>query len=131
MCILVCSLTPVSKYISLSVSISLYIIIYIYNTCVDVYSKPTIAPNYLSTPEDCLVAADSIAVARRIIQGKHIHDEADERPGVRPVPDESGSVLTPYSPEEVRPGAHLLTTEELIEGARGMRCICVTICNYG
>jgi choline dehydrogenase-like flavoprotein len=36
----------------------------------DADSPPVIAPNYLATPEDRRVAADSIRVARRIVRGK-------------------------------------------------------------
>lgn len=70
----------------------------------------------MSTPDDCQVAADSISVARRIIQGKHIHEEYPEKL--------EGSVLSPYNPEEVRPGVHLVSNEELVDGARGWILVC-------
>ena len=53
---------------------------------------PAIAPNYLSTETDRLVAAESIRCARRIM-----HQPA----------------MAKYSPEEYRPGAHLETDAEL------------------
>jgi choline dehydrogenase len=53
---------------------------------------PAIAPNYLSTPEDRQVAADSLRVTRRIV----------------------GQVaLAKYKPEEFKPGVQFQTDEEL------------------
>ena len=53
---------------------------------------PAIAPNYLSTPEDRKVAADSLRVTRRIV---------------------SQSALTKYQPEEYKPGVQFQTDEDL------------------
>ena len=53
---------------------------------------PAIAPNYLSTPEDRQVAADSLRVTRRIV---------------------SQSALAKYQPEEFKPGVQYQTDEDL------------------
>ncbi|MHB1250279.1 MAG: GMC family oxidoreductase, partial [Polaromonas sp.] len=53
---------------------------------------PAIAPNYLSTPEDRQVAADSLRVTRRIV---------------------SQRALAKYQPEEYKPGVQFQTDEEL------------------
>ena len=53
---------------------------------------PAIAPNYLSTPEDRQVAADSLRVTRRIV---------------------AQPALARYQPEEFKPGAQFQTDEEL------------------
>jgi choline dehydrogenase len=53
---------------------------------------PAIAPNYLSTPEDRQVAADSLRVTRRIV---------------------SQSALAKYQPEEYKPGLQFQSDEEL------------------
>ena len=53
---------------------------------------PAIAPNYLSTPEDRQVAADSLRVTRRIV---------------------SQSALAKYQPEEFKPGMQFQTDEDL------------------
>ncbi|MEJ7932513.1 GMC family oxidoreductase N-terminal domain-containing protein [Ramlibacter sp. AN1015] len=53
---------------------------------------PMIAPNYLSTPEDRKVAADSLRVARRIV---------------------SQPALAKYQPEEWKPGPQYQTDDEL------------------
>ena len=53
---------------------------------------PAIAPNYLSTPEDRQVAADSLRVTRRIV---------------------SQSALAKYQPEEFKPGVQFQTDEDL------------------
>jgi choline dehydrogenase len=53
---------------------------------------PAIAPNYLSTPEDRQVAADSLRLTRRIV---------------------SQPALTPYQPEEIKPGAQYQSDDEL------------------
>ena len=58
--------------------------------------SPAIAPNYLSTPEDRQVAADSIRLTRRIVRGK---------------------ALARYSPEEFVPGPQFDTDELLAEAA--------------
>ncbi|MBC7467875.1 MAG: GMC family oxidoreductase N-terminal domain-containing protein [Ramlibacter sp.] len=53
---------------------------------------PLIAPNYLSTPEDRKVAADSLRVTRRIVQQP---------------------ALAQYQPQEWKPGAQFESDEEL------------------
>ena len=53
---------------------------------------PAIAPNYLSTPEDRQVAADSLRVTRKIV---------------------SQSALARYQPEEFKPGVQFQTDEDL------------------
>ena len=53
---------------------------------------PAIAPNYLSTPEDRQVAADSLRLTRRIV---------------------SQPALAPYRPEEWKPGTRFQSDEEL------------------
>lgn len=58
---------------------------------------PAIQPNYLSTPEDQQVAVDSLRLVRRIV---------------------SMPALQKYRPEEYKPGAHLTTHEDLLNGAR-------------
>ena len=52
---------------------------------------PAIAPNYLSTPEDRQVAADSLRVTRRIV---------------------AQPALARYQPEEYKPGVQFQTDEE-------------------
>ncbi|PVE21825.1 choline dehydrogenase [Microvirga sp. KLBC 81] len=63
----------------------------------DASDAPSIRPNYLSTPEDQQVAVDSLRLVRRIV---------------------SMPALQKYRPEEYKPGAHLNTYEELLNGAR-------------
>lgn len=53
---------------------------------------PAIAPNYLSTPEDRKVAADSLRVTRRIV---------------------AQAALAKYQPEEWKPGVHYQSDEDL------------------
>jgi choline dehydrogenase len=53
---------------------------------------PVIAPNYLSTPEDRQVAADSLRLTRRIV---------------------AQPALAPYQPQEWRPGVQYQSDEEL------------------
>jgi choline dehydrogenase len=53
---------------------------------------PIIAPNYLSTPQDQQVAADSLRVTRRIV---------------------AQPALARYQPEEFKPGVQFQTDEEL------------------
>jgi len=55
-------------------------------------AAPAIAPNYLSTPEDRQVAADSLRVTRRIV---------------------AQPALAQYQPEEFKPGVQFQTDEEL------------------
>lgn len=62
----------------------------------DPQDAPVIAPNYLSTPEDKRVAAESIRFTRKIV---------------------ASEALKAYQPKEYKPGANLNTEEELIEAA--------------
>ncbi|MGQ3004278.1 MAG: GMC oxidoreductase, partial [Hydrogenophaga sp.] len=74
---------------------------------------PLIAPNYLSTPEDRQVAADSLRVTRRIV---------------------AQPALAKYQPEEFKPGLQYQTDEELarlagvdrhlrVRGVAGLRVV--------
>lgn len=58
----------------------------------DPLAAPKITPNYLSTAADCKVAADSLALTRRIV---------------------AAPALAAYRPEEFMPGIHFQTEEEL------------------
>ncbi len=58
----------------------------------DFQDAPAIAPNYLSTPEDRQVAADSLRVTRRIV---------------------AQPALAKYRPEEFKPGAQYESDDEL------------------
>jgi choline dehydrogenase len=58
----------------------------------DFRTAPAIAPNYLSTPEDRKVAADSLRVTRRIV---------------------AQPALAKYQPEEWKPGVQYQTDEDL------------------
>ena len=58
----------------------------------DFNAAPAIAPNYLSTPEDRQVAADSLRVTRRIV---------------------AQPALAPYRPEEYKPGPQYQSDEDL------------------
>jgi choline dehydrogenase-like flavoprotein len=62
----------------------------------DAKDAPIIVPNYLSTPEDRRVAADAIRLARLIV---------------------AAPALARFSPEELRPGAHLSSDAELARAA--------------
>ena len=62
----------------------------------DPFAKPSIRPNYLSTPGDRKVAADSIRLTRRIV----------EQPALRK-----------YRPQELRPGDEVQSDEELARAA--------------
>jgi choline dehydrogenase len=55
-------------------------------------TPPAIRPNYLSTPEDRQVAADSLRLTRRIV---------------------AQPALAPYQPQELKPGPQFQTDEEL------------------
>jgi choline dehydrogenase len=59
-------------------------------------APPLIAPNYLSTEEDRRVAVDALRLARRIV---------------------AQPPLAKYRPKEHRPGAHLLSDEDLMRAA--------------
>jgi choline dehydrogenase len=58
---------------------------------------PFIRPNYLSTSEDQRVAVDALRLVRHIV---------------------SMPALQKYRPEEYKPGAQLMTNDELLNGAR-------------
>jgi len=58
----------------------------------DFHQPPAIAPNYLSTPEDRQVAADSLRVTRRIV---------------------AQPAMARYQPEEFKPGVQYQSDEEL------------------
>lgn len=58
---------------------------------------PSIRPNYLSTTEDQQVAVDSLRLVRRIV---------------------SMPALQKYHPQEYKPGAELVSDDELLNGAR-------------
>lgn len=62
----------------------------------DSAAPPKITPNYLGTPEDRKVAADALALTRRIV---------------------AAPALAKYRPEEFKPGPHYRTEEELAEAA--------------
>jgi len=66
-------------------------------TSPDARTAPEILCNYLSTDEDCKVAADSVRLTRRIV---------------------SQPALAQYHPEEFKPGASLQTQEDLVNAAR-------------
>jgi choline dehydrogenase len=63
----------------------------------DPRAAPTIQPNYLATPEDERVAADSLRLVRRIV---------------------AQPPLQRFHPEEHRPGGQATTQEQLIDAAR-------------
>jgi choline dehydrogenase len=58
----------------------------------DAFAAPKITPNYLSTPEDCAVAAASLSLTRHIV---------------------AAPALKVYAPNEIKPGMHCQTEEEL------------------
>lgn len=62
----------------------------------DPMAAPKITPNYLSTPEDRKVAADSLALTRRIV---------------------AAPAMRAYMPEEFMPGINFQTEEERIRAA--------------
>jgi len=64
----------------------------------DPSAAPSIRPNYLATPEDCRVAADSIRVTRRIV---------------------AQPALARYKPEEYLPGSQVRDDEAALEHAAG------------
>ncbi len=57
---------------------------------------PAIRPNYLATPEDRRVAVEALRLARRICAARS---------------------LTPFVPEEWRPGVHVSSEEDLVRAA--------------
>lgn len=63
---------------------------------IDPEAPPLISPNYLSTDEDRKVAAESLRLTRKIAQQ---------------------AALTPYSPEEYKPGIQYQTDAELVKAA--------------
>ncbi|WP_019937313.1 GMC family oxidoreductase [Bordetella sp. FB-8] len=66
-------------------------------TSADARTAPQILCNYLSTDEDCKVAADSVRLTRRIV---------------------SQPALAQYRPEEYKPGAAVQTEAQLVAAAR-------------
>lgn len=62
----------------------------------DAMAAPVIRPNYLSTEEDRRVAVDALKWARRIV---------------------SQPALSPYRPQEHKPGAHIVCDEDLAVAA--------------
>jgi choline dehydrogenase len=62
----------------------------------DSYAAPKIVPNYLSTLDDRKIAADALALTRRIV---------------------ASTALAKYRPEEFKPGPHYRTEEELAAAA--------------
>ncbi len=62
----------------------------------DPFVAPKITPNYLSTPEDRKVAANSLSLTRNIV---------------------AAPALKKYAPEEFKPGLHYRTEEELAKAA--------------
>jgi choline dehydrogenase len=62
----------------------------------DALAAPKITANYLSTPEDRQIAADSLKLTRRIV---------------------GAPAMKKYAPVEFKPGAHLTTDEELARAA--------------
>jgi len=63
---------------------------------IDPDSPPVISPNYLSTEEDCKVAAESLRLTRKIVES---------------------AALKPYAPDEYKPGKQYQSDEELIQAA--------------
>ena len=62
----------------------------------DFKTGPSIRPNYLSTTQDQHVAIDALKVARRLC---------------------SAQALAPFTPKEFRPGAHIVSDEDLLKAA--------------
>ena len=62
----------------------------------DFNTAPSIRPNYLSTTQDQHVAVDALKVARRLC---------------------AAQALAPFSPEEFRPGTHVVSDEDLLKAA--------------
>ncbi len=62
----------------------------------DPFAKPAIQPDYLSTPGDRKIAAESIRLTRRIV---------------------AQPALQKYAPEEIKPGVDLQSDEELAAAA--------------
>ncbi|WP_293855571.1 GMC family oxidoreductase [uncultured Alsobacter sp.] len=62
----------------------------------DPASPPAIAPNYLSAEEDRRVASDALRLVRRLV---------------------SAQALKRYNPQEFKPGAHLVSDEDLARAA--------------
>jgi len=62
----------------------------------DAAAPPDIRPNYLSTEEDRRVAVDALRWARRIV---------------------SQPAMAPYRPQEYKPGAHVVSDEDLLVAA--------------
>ena len=65
-------------------------------TSPEVDAAPEIKPNYLSTEEDCRVAAESLRLTRRIL---------------------ASPAFKPYAPEEYKPGDQYQTDQQLVKAA--------------
>jgi choline dehydrogenase len=65
-------------------------------TSTDIDAAPEIKPNYLSTEEDCRVAAESLRLTRRIL---------------------ASPAFKPYAPEEYKPGNQYQTDQQLVKAA--------------
>ncbi|WP_283745255.1 GMC family oxidoreductase N-terminal domain-containing protein [Sideroxydans sp. CL21] len=65
-------------------------------TSTDIDAAPEIKPNYLSTEEDCRVAAESLRLTRRIL---------------------ASPAFKPYAPEEYKPGNQHQTDQQLVKAA--------------
>ena len=63
---------------------------------IDPEAPPVISPNYLSTDEDRKVAAESLRLTRKIVEQ---------------------AALSPFAPEEYKPGKQYQTDEELVKAA--------------
>ncbi|MBS9719099.1 choline dehydrogenase [Tianweitania sp. BSSL-BM11] len=63
----------------------------------DPTQTPKIAPNYLATPEDEMVAVESLRYARRLFETK---------------------AMAPYAPRELKPGPDAVSDEDLLKAAQ-------------
>jgi choline dehydrogenase len=63
----------------------------------DPTQTPKIAPNYLSTPEDEMVAVESLRYARRLFET---------------------NAMAPYTPKELKPGPDAVSDEDLLKAAQ-------------
>ena len=63
----------------------------------DPAQTPKIAPNYLATPEDEMVAVESLRYARRLFETK---------------------AMAPYTPKELKPGPEVTSDEDLLKAAQ-------------
>ena len=63
----------------------------------DPTQTPKIAPNYLATPEDEMVAVESLRYARRLFETK---------------------AMAPYTPKELKPGPEAVSDDDLLKAAQ-------------